>query len=96
MKSTAWFYKTQAWQDCRASYLKRQGGLCEVCLSKGIYTPAEIVHHKVHITAQNVNDPEVTLNHDNLQALCRECHGEVHGGRRYKIDATGHVYSRRG
>lgn len=94
MKYTSYFYKTKAWQNCRDSYMKYKGGLCELCLAKGIYRPAEIVHHKIHLTPDNINDPAITLNWDNLQALCRDCHGEVHGGRRYKLDAYGRVYTR--
>ena len=87
------FYKSKAWQACRASYLSKVGGLCEDCLAKGIYTPAEIVHHIVEITPANINDPTVTLNHANLRAVCRECHAAEHGARvrRYKLDELGKV-----
>lgn len=87
------FYTSQAWKKCRESYTKKARGLCEVCLAKGYYVPGEIVHHKVHITPQNISDPSVTLNYDNLQLVCRECHAEIHGRkkRRYTIDAQGRV-----
>lgn len=90
------FYKSKAWQSCRASYLAKVGGLCEICLAKGIYTPAEIVHHKIEITPSNINDPNVTLSWDNLQAVCRECHAVQHGARarRYKVDDMGRVQTR--
>ena len=71
------FYKSRAWQLCRASYIaERQsvdGGLCERCRKALGY----IVHHKVHITPANISNPDVTLNHDNLQYLCKACHDEV-------------------
>lgn len=86
------FYKSKAWQACRASYLKQARGLCEQCLKRGLYTPADTVHHITHITPQNINDPSVTLNTDNLMALCRDCHAEQHRTkRRYKVDALGRV-----
>lgn len=94
MKENKAFYKTQAWQKCRNAYMEYRNGLCEVCLSKGIYKPAEIVHHKIHLTPENIKDPSVSLCWDNLQAVCRDCHAEIHGGRRYKVDAQGHVYTR--
>lgn len=72
------FYKTQRWRDTRDAYMSYRNHLCENCLAKGIYTPAEIVHHKEHITASNVTNPEITLSWDNLQALCRKCHAEQH------------------
>lgn len=87
------FYKSKAWQSCRAAYLEKTGGLCEDCLAKGIYTPAEIVHHVVPIDEQNITDPNVTLNFGNLKAVCRECHAVEHGARqrRYKLDELGRV-----
>lgn len=87
------FYKSKAWQDCRAAYVKRAGGLCERCLARGMYVPGVIVHHKTHITPNNINDPAVTLNPDNLELLCRDCHGSEHRGfeRRWKVDETGRV-----
>ena len=89
------FYKTKAWQACREGYLKSVGGLCERCKAKGLIVPAEIIHHKIHLNNQNINDPSVTLNFDNLEALCRSCHGEEHGTvKRYTIAADGSVESR--
>lgn len=84
-------YKSKAWQNCREAYAKSVGGLCERCLAMGVYRPGEIVHHRIHITADNCNDPAVTLCFDNLQLLCRDCHAEVHAGKRYSVDAAGRV-----
>lgn len=90
------FYKSKAWQDCRAAYLESVGGLCECCLAQGRYTPAEIVHHKIELTPENINAPKVTLNWDNLEAVCRECHAMRHGARqrRYKLDELGRATAR--
>lgn len=85
------FYKSKQWQNCRNTYLKSVGGLCENCLKKGIYRPAVDVHHIEHVTPENITNPEVTLNWGNLIALCRECHMEIHygRGRRYTVDEMG-------
>lgn len=87
------FYKSKAWQNCRDAFIRSKGGLCEKCLKDGRYTPAEIVHHKIHITPENINDPEVVLNFENLEALCREHHAEEHTGKikRFKVDEMGRV-----
>lgn len=65
--------------------------------------PAEIVHHKIPLTADNVKDLNISLSWNNLQALCRQCHAEVHDdmyaertGRRYTINSNGHVQIRDG
>ena len=72
------FYKSKAWQHTRESYFKKCGGLCENCLKKGIYRPAEIIHHKEHIEPWNIDNPEITLSFNNLIALCRQCHANEH------------------
>ena len=86
-------YKSKAWQRCRDRYAASVGGLCERCRASGRITPGEIVHHKIYISPENVNDPAVTLNFDNLELLCRECHAQEHDGvkKRYTVDAFGRV-----
>ena len=90
-------YKSQRWQDTRNAYASSVGGLCERCLQRGQIVPGEIVHHKIHINADNINDPSIALNWDNLQLLCRECHAEMHpranmnSKRRYHVDDSGRV-----
>ena len=87
------FYSSKAWKDCRSAYAISKGGLCERCLIKGQYKPGEIVHHKVYLSPENINDPDVTLNWDNLELVCRDCHAQEHDGlkRRYKVDELGRV-----
>jgi 5-methylcytosine-specific restriction endonuclease McrA len=91
------FYRSKEWEECRAAYLRSVGGLCEICLSRGLIVPAEIVHHKVHLDDDKVNDPEIALSFDNLQAVCRKCHGDLHRSvspRRYWINDDGSVDDR--
>lgn len=63
--------------------------------------PGEIVHHKTHITPENVGDPSVTLAFDNLELLCRACHADEHpeiyereGASRVVFDEEGNVHER--
>lgn len=90
------FYKSRTWRKCRASYLASVCGLCERCLRAGRITPAEVVHHRIYISPENINKPEITLNFANLEALCWACHEQEHKGRqkRYMVDAEGHVIGR--
>ena len=71
------FYRSKAWQQCRESYISKVHGLCERCQSKGKITPGYIVHHKEYITPKNINNPMITLNHDNLMFVC---HNQEHLG----------------
>lgn len=86
------FYTTAIWRKCRASFLKSKGGLCEPCLSKGLIVPATQVHHKTPITPDNIDDPGITLNFDNLLAVCERCHAEQHHRKRWRCDKQGHVF----
>ena len=90
------FYQSQEWKSARAAYLKKVGGLCERCLKKGLYNAAVIVHHRVHLTPENIRDPKIRTGFDNLEALCWSCHEKEHKGRqrRYMVDASGHVIAR--
>ena len=72
------FYSSQSWRDCRESYARSKRYLCEDCLAKGLYTPGEIVHHIINLTPENINDPNITLNFDNLRLVCRKCHADEH------------------
>ena len=86
------FYKSQAWKQTRLAFYKEKKGLCEECLKQGIVKAGVIVHHKIHITQENINNTTVTLDKNNLELLCRDCHGKKHGkDRRYRVDNNGNV-----
>ena len=91
------FYNSKAWQDTRRSYKQSVGGLCERCIERGVFTPADVVHHKIPLTKDNIQDLSLSLGWNNLQALCANCHKEVHKelgnpiGKRYYIDHAGKV-----
>ena len=48
--------------------------ICERCGK-----PATICHHKKYLNSRNVTDPEISLNWENLECLCIECHNAEHG-----------------
>lgn len=72
------FYQSKSWLSCRSSFISKRitidGGQCERCKTN----EGKIVHHIVHITPNNFNNPNITLNHDNLEYLCDYCHKEEH------------------
>lgn len=87
------FYKSQAWKKTAAAYAKSKQNLCELCKQEGRITPGEIVHHKIELTPENINNPDITLSANNLQLVCREHHAQIHDKRkrRYRIDELGRV-----
>lgn len=89
-----WFYNSQSWEACRDGFLASKGWLCERCSTPDNPIPAKIAHHKIYLTRNNIHDPWITLNWENLEALCQDCHNREHhrkGGARYKFDAEGNV-----
>lgn len=89
------FYNTPAWKACRKAFRQAKGGLCERCLAKGKIVPGAQVHHKIRLTAENLDDPKITLSWSNLELLCAECHELEHGKIQPRTDKFGHVEIRR-
>ena len=87
------FYSSTEWKKCRETAYKRDRYLCVDCMKKGFQVPAEEVHHINPITPDNIENPEITLNLENLVSLCRECHKARHNNKetRYKVDEFGRV-----
>lgn len=85
------FYRSFAWRRCRDGYAASVQGLCERCLKRGLIVPGEEVHHKIRLTPDNINNPAVALNWDNLELLCKDCHLEEHRPQRWRADSSGHV-----
>ena len=86
------FYKSTQWKKCRSAYWSTHP-ICERCLAQGVITPTEIIHHKVYLTPENMNNAELAYGFDNLEALCREHHNQEHfkntKAKRWSFDADG-------
>ena len=83
------FYQSKAWKQVRKNIWLKQNCLCARChrpvYVNGIsnYIPKEdrlkgIVHHKIYLDNNNVYDDNITLNEDNLEGLCIDCHNQEH------------------
>ncbi len=92
------FYNGKDWKKCRAAYIAKRkaidGGMCESCHEK----PGYIVHHKTELSPENINNPDITLNHDNLKYDCHICHNKenksedvVEGLVGYEFNAAGEM-----
>lgn len=89
------FYKSKAWERARQQAITRANGLCERCMAQGIYKPGYIVHHKKYITPENIGNNKITLDIDNLEYVCEECHNKEHKAKhsnpRYLFDEHGNL-----
>jgi len=69
------FYHSTAWKRLSRTFLLSKNYICERCGK-----PAEIAHHRRYLNAENVLNPDISLNPDNLEALCLDCHNTEHFG----------------
>lgn len=90
------FYNSKAWKECRASFISKRitldGGMCMTCHQELGY----IVHHKTWLTPENITNPMIALNHDNLKYDCQTCHNQEKEGQeaeqpRYVFGVNGEV-----
>ena len=86
------FYNSRRWRKCRASFIAEReaidGGLCQDCGRDGGY----IVHHEIWLTPENIDNPEITLNHNNLRYVCLRCHNQIEEGQRRAVfDEYGNI-----
>lgn len=88
------FYGSKEWHDCRRAFLQSKNNLCERCSTPDNPVPADIAHHKIYLNEKNIDNPEVALSWDNLEALCWECHNKEHHRTkkpRYRFDNDGNL-----
>lgn len=68
------FYHSTQWRKVRAMRMKIDNNECQVCKAEGKHTPAEMVHHVVHVR----DNPMLALSLENLLSLCNICHNKEH------------------
>jgi 5-methylcytosine-specific restriction enzyme A len=86
-----WFYNSKAWKKCRTGYIAGVYGLCEKCEA-----PGYILHHKKELTPENIHDPNVSLNWNNLEYLCLVCHNREHGNSDHEVIREGLAFDSNG
>ena len=68
------FYNLREWIKLARAYREKHFYICERCGA----ADAREVHHKIHLTPENIDNPAITLNEKNLELLFHECHYEEH------------------
>lgn len=77
------FYRSQEWIDFRAYLIAERtaadGFVYDEITGKKIIKAYDIIlHHKIELTLENVNDANITLNPDNIQIVSFKTHNEIH------------------
>ena len=67
------FYKSDVWKLAREIKIRNMNGRCERCGGIGVE-----VHHIQRLNVDNVKDASISINPENLELLCRECHNKEH------------------
>ena len=68
------FYNSKRWKMIRNSFIASKFGICERCGKPN----AKQVHHKNYLTEDNINDPSISIDFNNLELLCDTCHQNEH------------------
>ena len=73
------FYASKAWHDLRERLVVERYGRCERCGKDFSGQKFQLIaHHKEHLTDDNLKDPAVALNPDNIEIVCPACHSHYH------------------
>lgn len=89
-KTLSQFYTSQEWRQFRKLVIaervnKTDGVLYDEYNGKPLLKDCDIIlHHKIELTLQNVNDRSISLNPDNIMIVSIRSHNEIHnrwGGR---------------
>lgn len=84
------FYQSKAWKSIRQEVLRDAHYTCSECDA----SRATEVHHIIELTPDNINNIYISLNKDNLRALCWQCHDKITKG--YGDVADGYVFDSEG
>lgn len=71
------FYSSTEWKKMRRDVVLRDKNVCQKC-GKIIFSKPN-VHHVINLTPKNIDDPNISLNPDNLITICEDCHNKEHG-----------------
>lgn len=70
-------YNSTAWKKLRDVFI-REHAVCADCISKGVITPSEDVHHIKSPFKDGEINYNLLLDYTNLIALCKKCHQKRH------------------
>ena len=79
------FYTSKTWLDLTYMLKVKCGGKCKRCGDRPLRFSSLIGHHcNIELTEENVDDPNISLNPDNIEIICQKCHNKEHRRFGYK------------
>lgn len=72
------FYASEEWQTLRITLINERGNRCQHCGELIAIAKDIIGHHVIEITPENVMDRMISLNPDNIELVCFDCHNKTH------------------
>ena len=76
------FYASKKWTELRHHIIVERGCTCEVCGEIYPDTSFLIAHHKIELDNNNFKDASISLNPDNIEVVCWNCHNRIHNSGR--------------
>jgi adenylate kinase family enzyme len=73
------FYTSRTWRAFRELVIIENGGVCNRCHKVFTDTSQLEVHHIKHLKGNDYDDYNKTLNKENVEVICHQCHNEEHG-----------------
>lgn len=71
------FYLSQDYKKLSIALKVKSGGRCARC--GGVFDIGYLrTHHIEELTLDNIHNPRVTLNPDNIEVICHDCHNDAH------------------
>ena len=82
------FYTSPPWRRLRNLKLA-EDPLCERCTERGLIVPAYEVHHVIEIDLR----PDLALEYNNLESLCKTCHSRETASKGRKPSRKGAIFT---
>lgn len=84
------FYASSAWINLRLLLINERGNKCEHCKDIIPRSRDLIGHHLIELTPENVQDHTISLNPEQIEIVCFDCHNKEH--KRFGYQGKKEVY----
>lgn len=72
------FYVSKPWRNLSYSLKIKAGGKCNRCNEFIMDSKYLIAHHKIELTEDNIDNVDISLNPNNIEIICHDCHNNEH------------------